>query len=74
MIIDRECPKHLEENLFQCQFVNHKSHVVYLGFNPGLRSEKPATNNLRFDTAGSVCLNLVLPAGQQVHLPSHRLG
>jgi hypothetical protein len=31
-------------------FVHHKSHMIYLGSNPGLRLEKPATNRLTYGT------------------------
>jgi hypothetical protein len=40
----------LGENLLQCHFVRHNSHMTLcdLGSNPGRRGSKPATNRLSY--------------------------
>jgi len=51
MIIYRGYPKYSKNNLFQRQIVDDNSQMDYLGFNPCLRSEKPATYSLRSGTS-----------------------
>jgi hypothetical protein len=41
----------LGENLPQCRFVNHKSHMLCPDANPDRRSGKPTTNRLSYGTA-----------------------
>jgi hypothetical protein len=41
----------LAENLPQCRFVHHKSHVLCPNANPDRRGGKPATNRLSYGTA-----------------------
>jgi hypothetical protein len=42
--------KNSEKNPSQCHFVHPKSHMVWPGAKPGLRGERPATNNLSYGT------------------------
>jgi hypothetical protein len=39
------------ENLSQCHFFHHESHMDSLGANPGLWGEKPVSNRLSYGTA-----------------------
>jgi hypothetical protein len=41
----------LGENLPQCRFVHHKSHMLCPDANPGRRGGKPASNRLSYFTA-----------------------
>jgi hypothetical protein len=41
----------LGENLSQCHFVHHKSHMTCSGANPGRRCGKPVVNRFSYGTA-----------------------
>jgi hypothetical protein len=51
MILTAESRKHLEKNLSQCHFVQHKSYTSDPGANPGRRGDSPTTNCLSHGTA-----------------------
>jgi hypothetical protein len=57
------------ENLPQCHFIYHKSHMTWPGANPGRRSGKPAINNLSYGTAISVKYILILSFHLRLDLP-----
>jgi hypothetical protein len=44
MMIKRENPNRFRENLFQCQFVHHKSTLIRPGLNQWLRAFMPTFN------------------------------
>jgi hypothetical protein len=49
--IDGGKPKYSGKNLSQCYFVHHKSHMDWLGSNPGLRSYRRLLSALSHRTA-----------------------
>jgi hypothetical protein len=44
----------LEKDLFQCYLVHNESHVNYMGLNPGLWVEEPASDRMTYGNASTL--------------------